>query len=108
MLRGPPPSTEHFKRFLRKAISSRAIDHKRKAKRRGILEGSAPPAPDEPATVEVVARQETLYFIASAVNGLLALENLVLRQQLAVLKHRHPRPRLTDADRLFWVVLSRI
>jgi hypothetical protein len=38
----------------------------------------------------------------------LALENLVLRQQLAILKHRHPRPRLTDADRLFWVVLSRI
>jgi len=38
----------------------------------------------------------------------LALENLVLRQQLAVLKHRYPRPRLTDADRLFWVLLSRI
>jgi len=38
----------------------------------------------------------------------LALENLVLRQQLAVLKHRRLRPRLTDADRLFWVVLSRI
>ena len=38
----------------------------------------------------------------------LALENLVLRQQLAVLKHRHPRPRLTDTDRLLWVVLSRI
>ncbi len=38
----------------------------------------------------------------------LAIENLVLRQQLAVLKHRHPQPRLTDADRLFWVVLSRI
>ena len=38
----------------------------------------------------------------------LALENLVLRQQLAVLKYRHPRPRLTDADRLFWVVLSRL
>ena len=37
----------------------------------------------------------------------LALENLVLRQQLAVLKHRYRRPRLTDADRLFWV-LSRI
>jgi hypothetical protein len=37
----------------------------------------------------------------------LALENLGLRQQLAVLRHRHPRPRLTDADRLFWVVLSR-
>jgi len=37
----------------------------------------------------------------------LATENLVLRQQLAVLKQRHPRPRLTDADRLFWVILSR-
>jgi hypothetical protein len=37
----------------------------------------------------------------------LAIENLVLRQQLAVLKHRHPRPRLTDTDRFFWVVLSR-
>jgi hypothetical protein len=32
----------------------------------------------------------------------LALENLVLRQQLAALKHRYPRPRLTDTDRLFW------
>ena len=38
----------------------------------------------------------------------LALENLVLRQQLAVLKHRQPQPRLTDADRLFWVLISRI
>ena len=38
----------------------------------------------------------------------LAIENLALRQQLAVLKDRHPRPRLTDADRLFWVVLSLI
>jgi hypothetical protein len=37
----------------------------------------------------------------------LATENLVLRQQLAILKQRHPRPRLTDADRLFWVILSR-
>jgi hypothetical protein len=38
----------------------------------------------------------------------LTIENLALRQQLAILKHRHPRPRLTDADRLFWVVLSQI
>ena len=38
----------------------------------------------------------------------LAIENLVLRQQFAVLKHRHARPRLTDGDRLFWVLLSRI
>jgi putative transposase len=36
----------------------------------------------------------------------LALENLALRQQVAVLKARQPRPQLTATDRLFWVVLS--
>ena len=38
----------------------------------------------------------------------LATENLALRQQLAVMKYQCPRPRLTDADRFFWVLLSRI
>src|SRR2546422_11276587 len=38
----------------------------------------------------------------------LALENLALRQQLAVWKSRQPRPRLTAMDRIFWVVLSRL
>ena len=38
----------------------------------------------------------------------LMLENLALRQQLATLKFRYPRPQLTDSDRLFWVVLSRL
>src|SRR5207249_3312686 len=38
----------------------------------------------------------------------LALENLALRQQLAVWKARQPRPRLTKMDRIFWVVLSRL
>jgi putative transposase len=37
----------------------------------------------------------------------LALENLALRQQLALWKARQPRPRLTDLDRIFWMVLSR-
>jgi hypothetical protein len=37
----------------------------------------------------------------------LALENLALRQQLAVWKARQPRPRLTQTDRIFWVLLSR-
>ena len=37
----------------------------------------------------------------------LALENLALRQQLAVLK-RKGVPRLRRKDRLFWVVLSRL
>jgi putative transposase len=38
----------------------------------------------------------------------LALENLALRQQLAVWKSRQPRPRLTEMDRIFWVFLSRV
>jgi len=38
----------------------------------------------------------------------LALENLALRQQLALWKARQPRPRLTALDRIFWVVLSRL
>src|SRR5437870_6946000 len=38
----------------------------------------------------------------------LALENLALRQQLAVWKARQPRPQLTAMDPVFWVVLSRL
>src|SRR2546428_5552312 len=38
----------------------------------------------------------------------LALENLALRQQLAVWKARQPRPPLTEMDRIFWVLLSRL
>jgi hypothetical protein len=36
----------------------------------------------------------------------IALENLALRQQLAVFKRHCPRPRLRTGDRLFWVWLS--
>jgi hypothetical protein len=38
----------------------------------------------------------------------LALENLALRQQLAVYKRKAPRPRLRPADRLFWAGLARV
>ncbi|HVS89975.1 MAG TPA: integrase core domain-containing protein [Candidatus Acidoferrum sp.] len=37
----------------------------------------------------------------------LLLENLALRQQLAVLKRRHPRPRLELLDKIFWVAVRR-
>jgi putative transposase len=37
----------------------------------------------------------------------LLLENLALRQQLAVLKMRHPQPRFAVYDKLFWVLLHR-
>ncbi len=36
----------------------------------------------------------------------LIIENAALRQQLAVLKDKHPRPRLHPADRVFWAALS--
>lgn len=38
----------------------------------------------------------------------LALENLALRRQLAVLKRTTKRPKLTKADRVFWVALPRL
>ena len=34
----------------------------------------------------------------------LLLENLALRQQLAVLKRRHPRPQIKSSEKLFWVL----
>ena len=37
----------------------------------------------------------------------LILENLALRQQLAVFKRQQPRPRLGAIDKLFWVVARR-
>ena len=37
----------------------------------------------------------------------LLLENLALRQQLAVLKRKHARPRLAALDKLFWVLVRR-
>jgi hypothetical protein len=39
--------------------------------------------------------------------ALLIADNLCLRQQLLVLQRRHPRPRLRNADRRFWILASR-
>jgi hypothetical protein len=38
----------------------------------------------------------------------LLLENLALRQQLAVLKRQHPKPRVGLLDKLFWVAVRRV
>ena len=37
-----------------------------------------------------------------------ALEALALRQQVAVLKRKRPRPPLNAGDRLFWTALRRL
>jgi hypothetical protein len=38
----------------------------------------------------------------------LLLDNLAIRQQLAVLKVRHPQPRFAASRKLFWVMLRRL
>jgi putative transposase len=38
----------------------------------------------------------------------LGIEILALRQQLGVLKRKHPRPRLCIQDRVFWILLRRL
>ena len=37
----------------------------------------------------------------------LLLENLALRQQLTVLKRKHPKPRLPGFDKVFWILAKR-
>ena len=51
-----------------------------------------------------------LHAIATAFRShhALALENLALRQQLAVLQRNARRPRLKRWDRVFWVLVSRL
>jgi len=36
------------------------------------------------------------------------LENLALRQQLAIFKRRRKRPRLNRSERVFWMVLAKV
>jgi hypothetical protein len=56
---------------------------------------------------------EFLFAFVSAVRvffrsrAAVALELVALRQQLAVLKRKQPRPPLNYLDRLFWITLSR-
>ncbi|HEX4169639.1 MAG TPA: hypothetical protein VHZ55_29600 [Bryobacteraceae bacterium] len=38
----------------------------------------------------------------------LAMETAALRQQLAVYKRKQPCPKLSQVDRLFWVVVRRV
>jgi hypothetical protein len=47
-------------------------------------------------------------FAALRLRASLVAENLLLRQQLAILRRVTPRPRLRPMDRAFWVVVSRM
>ncbi len=64
--------------------------------------------------VSAMAFEHLLYLLLTTARSSLksqrelALENLALRQQLAILKRKTKRPKLTNADRAFWVALSRL
>ena len=65
-----------------------------------------------PCKTDRMLRQLRLLFVTLArffcSRGDLLLENVALRQQLAVLRRRHPQPRFAGSDKLFWVILRRI
>ena len=54
----------------------------------------------------IAVRLRTLVRLLRARRSLF-LENLALRQQLAVLKRRHPKPRIGPLDKIFWVAVRR-
>jgi putative transposase len=47
-------------------------------------------------------------FLIFAMNRNLAIENLALRQQLAIMKRNAKRPKLQTRDRIFWVIVSNL
>jgi len=55
----------------------------------------------------IILRLLSLVLAAFRLRSNLALENLALRQQLAIMKRRRPRPRIRRSDRIFWLFLSR-
>jgi len=57
--------------------------------------------------MHTILRLLSLILTALRLRSELALENLALRQQLAVLNRRHRRPKLRKLDRFFWILLSR-
>ena len=63
-------------------------------------------------TSRIIFNQLTrlLWLIVTKFNFIshLILENIALRQQLAMMKRSRPRPRISLRDRLFWVILSHI
>jgi len=60
---------------------------------------------DMRTTIQIVFTMVREAFLSRAA---LHLENLALRQQLAGVHRKSSRPSLCTADRLFWVVLSRM
>jgi hypothetical protein len=60
---------------------------------------------ENPARVQQL---EKFFGVPPAHLCIVLLENLALRQQLTVLRRRHPQPRFAPSHRLFWVMLWRL
>lgn len=60
-----------------------------------------------PVMILTILRLLSLILTFFRLQSKLALENLALWQQLAVLHRQHRRPRLRKSDRVFWLLLSR-
>ena len=72
-----------------------------------VIDLSAPIRPHLSAIITLLLHLLLLLAVRVGGHRQLALENLALRQQLAVYKRTAPRPRLHTIDRLFWVGLAR-
>ena len=59
------------------------------------------------AMMLTILRLLSLILTTLRLRSKLALENLALRQQFAVLNGQHRRPKLRKLDRFFWLLLSR-
>jgi len=64
------------------------------------------PAIRLPGTMETLIL--SLVLLILAVNRNLAIENLALRRQLAILRRQVKRPKLRTRDRAFWVIVSNL
>ena len=68
---------------------------------------SSGPRPSSSADVTFSQRDSPITSISLRSRADLVIENMALRQQLAVPKTNESRPRLSNADRAFWVFLQR-
>jgi putative transposase len=73
-----------------------------------VIDLSASAGPQSPPVITLLLHALRLLPFLVGGHHQLALENLALRQRLAVYKRTTPRPKLRPADRLFWAGLARV
>jgi len=56
--------------------------------------------------MEILMISLLILLFSIKLNSYLVIENLAMRQQLAIMKQSIKQPKLRNRDRLFWVILS--